>query len=268
MAASSSLPKSGKVVGLLPATREYDGWSFEYRGPALQTTVVVYEIKAHDVPDTDQRKGSGVADPFVRVHVANDGLQHVTAETQEQQNQQHPEYDDELRLAVPSGCGPKLMVELWDKDYSQKSLRIASVPIELGAATGSFERESMTMDATAVRQVEGGLDRHPGVSLRYRTESSSVAFSSWSQVRLTSASGSTKDVVWSDDVLRSLDLSQQSRDPDNLTKALESLEQLMLGCEAKLTASFEAVDRLADGLNSLAQKIEGIVAKQPPVSES
>ena len=115
--------------GLLPPMiQQYEGWKFECRGVAHESCLLLYGLKAHNVPDTDLRNGSGVADPFLRVRVENEGLQDVKAETREQKNQTDPVFADELQLLVPSGLEPKLVIELWDKDYEQHSLRYASNP--------------------------------------------------------------------------------------------------------------------------------------------
>ena len=155
-----------------------------------ERTLLLSEIKAFGVPDADEKKGSGVSDPFVKFKLVGEedmrvGQNQVVGQdcrTSHKNNETDPVFPEKLWLHLPQFCSGKLQVEVWDHDFNSgdELLAVAIVELQLPKTRDELDEDGDGLvdlrEETPIHHVEidaAGVGRFShlsvGVSLVYAT---------------------------------------------------------------------------------------------------
>jgi hypothetical protein len=163
-------PPEPKRASVRPALK---AWSTVKGVPTLipvQTaaplTLRLFHVRAFDVVDADAAEGSGTSDPFLRfVHSASG----THAATETRRNEENPCFEDRVQLTMPAGFDhpPRIAVELWDKDWTKPSTKLAEQSVCLDGVADEGEEVDDGVNAEVTLR---GVDGFPDMKVKFAFE--------------------------------------------------------------------------------------------------
>jgi hypothetical protein len=126
-------------------------------------TLRLFHVKAFGVVDADDAKGSGKSDPFLRFVHPPSG-KHAATETR--RNEDNPCFENRVQLCMPAGFDhpPRILVELWDKDWTKPNSKLAEQTVCLDGKVDEGEEVDDGVNAEVKLK---GVDGFPDVKVKF-----------------------------------------------------------------------------------------------------